>query len=117
MTKKEAVKKYGIIKQSPVNLDERCATKFTDRRNLDHPYCKDRSHYNELEFFLMLTAFESPDFMEYGCYGYESKRMNFEEAITAYEEISRDWNRPGRKAWNSVSLIGVDEEGNCFSVV
>lgn len=110
MKKAEAVKKYGIMKQMPLNSNG--ITKCHDYRCNNHKYCKDSSKYSELEFFLALTAFERD-----GLYGYDSRKMTYEEALTAYNELKKDWDRPGRRAWNSINLIGLDEEGKYFTAL
>ena len=117
MTRKESIKKFHIIPQPVVNIGKSCCTKFTDRRNFDHPYCRDASRYGTLWFFIMLTAFETRPEGGYACYGYETPPGPYAETVAALKELSEDWNRPGRRPWNSISLIGIDERGRCFSAM
>lgn len=115
MTKKECIKKYDVQKILQSSEQNSCI-KGKDLRNYEHPYHRDNSKYIKLNFILQFTSFEYGEY-GYGCYLYNSRKMNYEEAKTAYDELETDWTRPGRKAWNSMNLIGFDETGKSFSAM
>lgn len=114
MKKNDIIESFNFTHQTPINMDKPCCTKCVDYRNFDHPYCKNTTTYPMLQFFITLTAFETIN-GKYGLYAYDSPVMNYEEALSIHHKLSPMWDKPGRRPFNSISLIGIDENGNYFS--
>lgn len=110
MNKKAAIKKFGLT-MTKLHPYAKGACK-SDIVLSEHYKGSDDSFKN-LEFIIQLTSFEDGE-CGYGMYVYHTKRMTFDEEKAIHDELKPDWNRSGRRAWNSMNMIGFDLKGNAW---
>lgn len=105
MTKKETIKKFHVQLNGNGLGDMRGDIEWL--KNINPA---------DYKFLVQLSRFESGKF-GYQCYEYVSPAGTYEDAKRIYDAIRPDWDRSGRRAWNSVNIIGIRPDGSTICLL